>query len=385
MAFHRPFIFAALLPASLVACGSSGGQPVPQGMHYHYVVNQINVPTNNTESRAYGLDLNGDGTVDNQLGMVLGTLVSTAHFDIQGNINTAVADGSIILLADFQTKDFSNTTAAGISAYLGTNPMPAACNGSADTTCQHQLTGSASFDLSANQPTNAALAGKIINGTFTGGPGHVSLQIALGGTGGIELDLIGARAKASGISATAIGSTTNPNTATASSSDGVILAGAVTQDDLNNKIIPAVAAQIAPIIVRDCCGAATSPGGATCNPNATPNACGCTDGSTGKTILGLFDTTPKDCMVTTSEIQSNSLIMSLLAPDVTIEGKMALSLGINVTAVGATFTPPGQYATRPRSRGAPSRRGRRRLRARPGRPSTSPSPPPAPRPRGTRR
>ncbi|MGE5186423.1 MAG: hypothetical protein ACM31C_30415 [Acidobacteriota bacterium] len=341
MAFHRPFIFAALLPASLIACGSDSGQPVPQGAHYHYVVNQINVPTNNTQSRAYGLDLNGDGTVDNQLGMVLGTLVSTAHFDIQGNINTAVADGSIILLADFQTKDFTNTTAAGISAYLGTNPMPAACNGSADTTCQHHLTGSASFDLSANQPTNAALAGKIVNGTFTGGPGHVSLQIALGGTGGIELDLIGARAKASDISDTAIGSTTMPNTATSSSSGGVILAGAVTQDDLNNKIIPAVASQIAPIVVRDCCGTGNT-AHPTCDPNATPNACYCADGSTGKTILGLFDTSPKDCAVTTDEISSNSLIMSLLAPDVTIEGKMALSLGINVTAVGATFTPPGQ-------------------------------------------
>ena len=337
MAFIRPYMFAALLPMSLVACGSDTSQPKPEGMHYHYVANQINVPTNNTQARSYGLDLNGDGTVDNQLGMVLGTL-SSMGFKVQDNINTAVADGSIILLVDFQTKDFNSTTAAGISLYLGSNPMPAACNGSADTTCQHHLTGMGSFDAATN--TNTALAGKIVNGTFTGGPGHVTLQIALGGQQGIELDLIGARAKASDISATAIGSTTSPNTATSASSGGAILAGAVTQDDLNNKIIPAVQAQIAPIVVRDCCGTGNT-AHPTCDPNATPS-CGCMDGSTGKTILGLFDTSPKDCTVSISEIQNNSLIMSLLAPDVTIEGKMALSLGIQITTVGATFTIPGQ-------------------------------------------
>jgi hypothetical protein len=340
MAFIRSSLIAALVPASLFAC-SGGGQPKPEGMHYHYVVNQINVPTNNTQARAYGLDLNGDGTVDNQLGMVLGTL-STMGFKIQDNINTAVADGSLILLADFQTKDFNNTSAAGIQAFLGANAMPPACNGSADTTCQHHLQGTGSFDLAASQPGNAALAGKIVNGTFTGGPGDLALQIALGGTNPIELDLIGSRAKGQGLSATNLGMTTNPNTATASTSQGVVLAGALTQDDLNNKVIPAIQMQLIPIIVRDCCGP-----GNTAHPDCTGLAtanppCGCVDGSTGKTILGLFDTTPKDCAVTVSEIQNNSLIMSLLAPDVTINGKMALSLGIQVTAVGATFTPPGQ-------------------------------------------
>ena len=62
----------------------------------------------------------------------------------------------------------------------------------------------------------------------------------------------------------------------------------------------------------------------------------------GKTILGLFDTTPKDCMVTVDEIKNNSLIVSLLSPDVTVDGKMALSLGIKATAVKATYTAPNQ-------------------------------------------
>lgn len=319
MAF-RSLLLAALVPISLVACGGSDGQPVPTGMHYHYVANKVFVPTSSTESREFGLDLNGDGTVDNQLGATLAALKSQANFDIQATIDDAVNKGSIILLVDFQSKSFTSSSAAGIQVFLGQNPMPAPCNGSADTTCGHHLTGTGSFDLDPNGPTNAALAGKIVGGTFTGGPGDLSLQIALGGTMPIQLNLIGARAKASSISETGIGSGT---------SGGVIFAGAITKDDIDTKILPAIAPQLETTIMRDC------------NMLTAPPGCGCTANSTGATIISFFDSN-KDCMVTTDELKNNSLVMSLLQPDVTIDGKMALSLGIKATAVTGTFTVPGQ-------------------------------------------
>jgi hypothetical protein len=177
--------------------------------------------------------------------------------------------------------------------------------------CGHQF-NNGTFTISASSPDNAAVAGKIVGGTFNGGPGDITLSIALGSAEGIDLDLIGARAKASGITEAGI--------------ESVIIGGALTKEDLDGKVIPAINQQIAPIITRDC----TEP----TNPSG---GCGCGAGSTGKTILTLFDTNPKDCAVTVMEIQTNSLIMSLLAPDVTINGKMALSLGLKATTVKATF------------------------------------------------
>jgi hypothetical protein len=259
--------------------------------------------------------------------MVLSTLAGMG-FDIQATIDQAVAEGDIILLVDFQTKDFSNTTAAGIQVFLGENPTPAACmagemyDEATGTGCGHHLDGNGMFSIAANSPDNAALGGKIVNGTFTGGPGDLSLQIALGGTDAIQLDLIGARAKATGLSDAMIGGS--------SATDGVIFGGAVTKEDIDTKIIPAIQKQLVPIIAEDC----TMP--------TAPPACGCMADSTGKTIIGLFDTNPKDCMVTVEEISTNSLIVSLLAPDVTIDGKMALSIGIKATAAKATYTVPGQ-------------------------------------------
>jgi hypothetical protein len=351
MAFQRPYRFIALaaLSMSFGACSSSGGgEPKPEGTKYQYVASQLDVPVSNDQAREYGLDLDGNGQPDNQLGMVLATLGGMG-FDIQGTVDIAVLEGTVILLVDFQTQDFMNTTAAGIQVFLGQNPQPPACNAGETATCDetvpsmpvctgcgHQLNGTSQFTIDPSGPSNAALSGKIVAGTFTGGPGDLSLPLTLAGAN-LQLDLIGGRVKCSGVTATAIGSAT---------ADGCILGGALTQDELTTQVIPAIQQALVPLIQRDCCGLATSPGGVTCNPLSTGTnpKCGCTSGSTGSTILGLFDGditgTMPDCMVSTDEITMNSLIESLLAPDVTIEGKMALSLGVKIVGVGAMFTPP---------------------------------------------
>ncbi|HEU0029135.1 MAG TPA: hypothetical protein VFQ53_00790 [Kofleriaceae bacterium] len=302
----------AISSAALVGCGGGDdGVDPPSGPHYTYVANKASVPTNNTQARDFGLDLNGDGQVDNQLGMVLGTLAGQG-FEVQGAVDEAVLNGSIILLLDFQTPSFSSTTGAGLQVKLGATPMPAPCTNPDDiTTCGQHLKGTGTFTIAAGSPQNAGVSGKIAGGVFTGGPGDISLQIALGGANPIQLDLIGARAKGTELSETALGKVT--------------LAGALTQNDLDTKVIPAVQAQLPPLIMRDC------------TMLTAPPDCGCLANSTGKTILGLFDTTPKDCMVTVEEIKTNSLIQSLLAPDVTIDGVEALSLGIQVTTVKGTF------------------------------------------------
>ena len=313
MASIRQLLLSALPATLVVACGGGEGDGFdpPSGPHYGFVASQVTVPANNSQAREIGLDLNGDKTVDNQLGMVLGTLAGQG-FKVQDTLDGAVDDGSIILLLDLQTPDLASTTGAGLNVRLGDSPNPAPCTNPDDpTTCGQHLKGGASFTLDASSPSDAFVGGKIAGGVFSGGPGNLTLQIALADAEPIELNLIGARAKITGISETGLGS--------------VILAGALTQEDLDTKVIPTIQAQLPPLIERDCT-ALTSP----------PD-CGCMSGSTGKTIIGLFDTTPKDCAVTVEEIKTNSLIQSLLAPDVTIDGQDALSIGLEVTGVTATF------------------------------------------------
>lgn len=304
----RSLLLAAALPSLIIACGDDGQEP-PSGPHYTYVASEAKVPVSNTQANEYGLDLDGDKVVDNALGKVLATLATQGMFDIQGAIDLAVADGSIILLMDLQTPSFSSAGGAGLQIKLGDSPSPAPCTDPANptvATCGKHLTGSGMFSVAASSPSDAGVVGKIAGGTFNGGPGDITLQIALGADP-VNLTLIGARAKATGMSENGL--------------ETVILAGALTKNDLDNEVLPAIHTQLQPLIMRDC-------------PTPSAENCGC-DSGTGRTILNLFDTMPKDCTVSLEEIKTNSLITSLTAPDVEIDGQAALSLGVKTSAVKA--------------------------------------------------
>lgn len=295
---------------------------VPVGQHYHYVIDHQYVPTNNTQARQYGLDLNGDGVIDNQLGMVLATFANMG-FDVQGATNTAVDHGYTLMLPDLQTLDLQSASHTGFTTFFGINPNPPACNGGNDPVCRHHLTGSAQFAVDSNSPHDPPLLGDATANTFASGPGVLDVQLVFVTGLPTAVHLVAAHSKLSSVTSTAIG-------------NGVI-GGGVLKSDVDGRLIPALQQALTIAVQRDCCGTSSSPS-PTCDPSATPS-CGCIDSTTGKSAIGLFDTTPHDCAITVSEIQGNSLIQSLLAPDITVDGQQALSMGFGMSAVGATYTP----------------------------------------------
>lgn len=322
MITNRAFLLAAacLLPLPIAACGGDGGSEtiVPEGTHYGYVVSKANVPTTDVEVREFGLDLGTetsaktDGKIDNQLGRALSTLAFLG-FDIQGTIDDAVDQGSLLLLIDFQTKDFNTSSAAGFTVKFGTNPVPPACSGSADTTCRHHLTGTGTFQISAQSPNDPAIAGKIASGTFTGGPGDVTLQLAIGSTTPIKMDLLHARVSASGISDAGIMTAT--------------VGGLLLQSALTTEVGPAIQVQVASILTRDC------------SPTGTPPSCGCT--GTGLMVIQALDNNPQDCKVSVDELLNFSLVKQVLLPDScskdTCTEPDSLSVGVKIQAVKGTF------------------------------------------------
>jgi hypothetical protein len=56
-----------------------------------------------------------------------------------------------------------------------------------------------------------------------------------------------------------------------------------------------------------------------------------------RAYLNLFDTAPKDCMVSFEELKNSPLLQSLFVPDVMVDGQPAMSFGFSATAVKATF------------------------------------------------
>lgn len=282
----------------------------PLGDHRHYIVDHETIPATSADVLRLGLDLNGDGTVDNTFGNAIVT-AGMFGFDILGANTAAVDHGSMLMLVDFQTRNLMTTTFAGVQTLPGTNPIPKACDNAGDTTCRHHLDGTGSFGVDPTVPRGDVLVGDVAEGVFTSAVGG-SMTVWIAPFGDLlRFDLLGARIQLTGA---------NDNGVTSG-----ILAGGVTVTDINAKFLPSAANAMTPFIKRDC-------------PNAVPGNCSCISGSTGATLISVYDA-DHNCVVSADELQNSGLIKSVLTPDLTIEGTKAVSFGIGISAVKAAFTP----------------------------------------------
>lgn len=309
----RKVVNSVLAGLLLAACGGGGGDddgtmPPDTATDHFYVSDKVYVPQTPAQATDYGVDLDGDPQKrpDNQLGNILSTLAQQ-DVNIQMQIDEAVAEGDIILLHRVKA-DFSKGGGAEWQVYLGAETM------------NPDFTGQGMFSIDAQSPRDAILRGLIVGGEFQSpNPGTIPLSIALvDGADPLKINLVGARI---------IGDV-------ADGSCDAKMGGAITKQELDTVIMPAIADMMNTAIQND----------AGCQMN--PPMCG----SSAQTILDLFDPN-NDMMITVMEIQENSLIKSLLAPDVDLfdsSGKFnprqdgvedSLSLGIKVHCVGAVFTP----------------------------------------------
>lgn len=324
----RSLQIAALAVALiLAACGGGDDDDstvTPEGTHHQYVVNKATVipaaPHTPIEP-GYGLDLGSktsatlDGRLDNNLGQALVVLAGVNDMlNGQTTLDVAVNEGSIILLVDFQSKDFLNSN-SGFTVKFGTSPNPPACNGDM-TSCGHHLMGGASFQLASNSPSGL-VTGKLASGVFDGGPGNLSLQITIGSTTPILLPLVHARVKVTAVSDTSL---------------KALVGGLITQADLETNVGGALVGPLTQLLGASC----------TQLEPANPPDCGCTglalqlihliDGDTG---------TAADCKVSAQEILNNPATGGYTTPDGcsmdTCAKADAISVGLNIEAVAATF------------------------------------------------
>jgi hypothetical protein len=326
-----------LLIGALSGCGDN--VYVPYGPHHHYVVDSVELPTDNGlvgSDAVYLQECDPYECAANQFGLLLAYFAAPYGFGfgasaIEGPNVLAVDRGTLITLIDLQAADLGPTSesaragASGFAVYQGSNPSPAPCEGPNDVVCRHHLAGTGSFDIVAGSVFDRPLVGAMIDGGFFAQTGDLALPMMLGSTP-IVLPLIGARAQLSGV--------TDDGIATGK------LGGLITQDTMDDVIVPALqSGLIAPAIARDCCGTPTSPA-PSCDPNAS-RRCGCVPGSTGEQLIRTFDQITRDCSISVDEITNNSLFMtSLAAPDFYFERNYCHSFGLHITAVPASFTTP---------------------------------------------
>jgi hypothetical protein len=269
-----------------------------------YVVTRFVLPSG---SNLVGVDFNNDGTVDNALGSILGTIGTMApSMDLQEEMDLSVYSGSLLELFRVFAKDLTNDPGAVLQAWVGTsqtcctsNKVVATCLSEAQTTC---FNGSHSFTPDPASPKNTVLAGSITAGKAALKAKTMVFQLPLSSAGTVSVLLKEAHVQGD---------------ITASGITNGIVAGAIGQTDLQTKVIPAVATILNDLLQDPA-----------------------VETGTKNMITALFDTNT-DGKIDAAEVANNAIIKTFLAGDVDVDGDgvSELSVGLGFTATTATITP----------------------------------------------
>ncbi|MBS1123786.1 MAG: hypothetical protein H6Q90_6014 [Deltaproteobacteria bacterium] len=300
---------AASALAVVWLAGCAGDDLRLDGVHYQYVVSELRVPTNAVTARENSLDLDGNDSTDNQLGQVFGALNQNG-LGVGDTAREALLRGGLVMLADLETTDFENTKISGFTTYLGSDPDPAPCLDPARLeSCGQHVLGQGHFSVDDSSASDHAVA-PIVDGVFIDTVGVLPVEIAIDPSMPIRLDLRGARVRLSQLSEGHVSG---------------ILGGGITQADIDGVVIPQATAQMNRIVQAECA-----------QPSGQP-PCGCL--GRADLLQYVFDD-DDDCQIEVGEISTNSLVRSLLDPDIVVDGQPLLSFGVGVELATATFTAP---------------------------------------------
>jgi hypothetical protein len=279
-------------------------QPVAAAVHVRgHAVDVLDLPNSNAEANAYAIDLDGDGSPENQFASLLTVLASNLDTDLGAATQLEITAGRIVHLVELRSSDpaFANDAAAVATWYAGLpTPAPPLFDGS-DT-----FRYDPAFDP-------ARFVAPLVAGSFvSANPATTTAPVLLGvriqiGAYITELPLQGARLKF---------------TATATDLVQGQINGSISAEDIDSVFVPTLALAFDDAVQAD------------------PQS------SRSMQLLQVFDTSPTDGRISVDEVRNQSVIQSLLVPDVDIRdaqgnyapnpantGPDSLSFGFGFTAV----------------------------------------------------
>lgn len=264
------------------AAPKKDSKPSPVGLEA--VVNKILLPNSGT---AYAIDLDGNGTKDNQIGVIMGAIkiLGGANFNLQADLDLQLAEGKVLMLFRLQSKSLVTDPSVSLRLYDGRD---------LDNNPKDNFSGAEPFSIDKTGPMNLLLGGQVNVGVLNAGPGNLSAPIPMGGvvtSVSLRLSRLSALVSSKGMTKGQIH-------------------GAIPMSDVNSKILPSLATDLDKTWKKT-----TDPG--------------------KKKVIAAFDTDGNGT-ITATDLQKNALVGMIIAPDVDTNGDKnpdAMSLGIGFTAV----------------------------------------------------
>lgn len=277
-------------------CGNVGGAP------YEYVISDIYVPESLAEG--VGRDFDGNGSIDNKLSSMMSLLLSeSSEFAINDSLDEGIANGTVIVLGRILTQSFTGDPGVSVSIFRGEYTGVY----TADI-----LSGTGTFTWDPEEPNVGTLCGRIYGAGITqAGPGDITLSLPVNEN--MQLSLVLHHARLEGITS-------------AEGWTDMVLSGAVLPEDLKDTIIPNYVDNVNADIQAD-------PQGSQFILDTFDDRC-----STELAGCAGNPACASDGVITEAELRCNSIINTILTPDVTVGGVQYVSFGIRLQAVPADIT-----------------------------------------------
>ena len=300
-------------PGDCLPAGCSLETITPQNAPRDYLLSSFRVPTSSSESRDVGVDLDGDGDIDNKLGEVVSLFASQA--DPNTFINSDIAEGRMVLAARVYIDSFPDDDMVIAQLFEG---IPLADPPTFD--------GNDVVRIALDYPRDLYLCGNVAGGDMSTGPGTMMIPLPLPGVDTVFVTVHMTRIEGA---------------ITTQGWTDVMLGGGITGAELDSVVIPAVADYLNLVIEGD------------------------PESETASTLLGFFDGQCTDLVddcdlaipgegdceyndpvtdpgpwITETEVRCSLLFDSAMQADVDSDGDDEpdlISVGIRVDAVQATI------------------------------------------------
>ncbi|MDY0001646.1 MAG: hypothetical protein RBU30_10155 [Polyangia bacterium] len=282
----------------VVTCTLSG----ISGTAHDFLVSELYIPDSSTTAKENGVDLNGDGVIDNKLGSIISLIASQGgDFDVNESVNAEIQEGSLLLIGRVVVDQFVNddqVLAQVLQAVVvgGATPI---------------FDGNDEVALNPDAPDDLFLCGRIVNNVLEAGPSNLAIVFPIAEIGTLDITLERAQL---------IGQVTEAGMV------DVMLGGGLSKEEIETNLYPTVLEYLNGEIEADPTGSMATIVLDLLDDNCEPTLPGCDPAPAG---------CAEDQEIHVDELKCNALLNSALAPDVDIDGdgtKDLISLGLKIVS-----------------------------------------------------
>ena len=269
------------------------------GTAHNYLVEEMFIPDSSTTAKENGVDLDGDGEIDNKLGSIISLIASQGgDFNVNESVNEEIQAGELLLIGRVYVDQFGDDDEVLAQVFQGVVVNDAT----------PVFDGNDTVGIGPDSPTDIFLCGRIVNDELEAGPDDLQIVFPIPEIGNLNITLERAQL---------IGEVTE------SGWTDVMIGGGISKEEVTN-LYGTLVDFVNDMIAED------------------------PDGDTAATILDLLDDNceptiegcdplPAGCAedgeIHIDELECNALLNSALSPDVDIDGdgeEDLISLGLRI-------------------------------------------------------